>query len=484
MNNSELTKLKPDSHRYNNESPFVPMHWPHRILVIAIIVIYLLFVVIQVYLNPKSTVALQWVNLGLVVNFLLLLIPIIFYQPSYGWFHPLIFNIVLTLIHEIRKTPIYINGLEAHIALPNWNSESLTFLFADNIFLSIVGLVSYYCGFFFSLRFGNLQLTFLPPRHLKLKVLCVVIFSIVACAAYMQIQGGIAAHILSWGQGRRATLAGQFYWQLLIQFGAIACLIWLAKDPQAHLQGLFWICSVSSLVINFLSGGSRSSIIYFIIFGLMVAMIRDRKVAFTQILTFAVIGLFLLGILGDFRNSTWSGEINWDKLNQPSSTEAIFGLATDELGSRSGDGSGAIPILALVPNQVDFLYGSSYLAALTILIPRGLWPGKPGLVDGVVGNTFFDLDIGIPIEPTLEAYWNFGVPGVFIVFFAFGLFHKWLVWTFRNYTTETSMIVPYVITLYLLEPSGPGIIRGMISLTSSVILLRAFGLLSFRAESR
>ncbi|BAZ86763.1 O-antigen polymerase [Dolichospermum compactum] len=484
MNNSTLTKLKTDSHRYNNESPFVPMHWLHRILLIAIIVIYLLFVVIQVYFNPKSTVALQWVNLGLVVNFLLLLIPVIFYQPSYGWFHPLIFNIVLTLIHEIRKTPIYINGLESHIALPNWNSESLTFLLADNVFLSIVGLVSYYCGFFFSLRFGNLQLTFLPPRHLKLKVLCVVIFSIVACAAYMQIQGGIAAHILSWGQGRRATLAGQFYWQFLIQFGAIACLIWLAKDPKAHFQGLFWICSLSSLVINFLSGGSRSSVIYFIIFGLLVSMIRDRKIAFMQILTVVVIGLFLLGILGDFRNSTWSGETNWNTLNQASPIESIFGLATDELGERSGEGSGEIPILALVPNQVDFLYGRSYLAALTILIPRGLWPGKPGLVDGVVGNTFFYLDIGIPIEPTLEAYWNFGVPGVFIVFFAFGLFHKWLVWTFRNYATEPLMIVPYVLTLYLLQPSGPGIMNWIISLTSIIILFRGFGLLSFRSKSR
>ena len=484
MNNSTLTNLKIDSHRYNNESPFVAMHWLHRILVIATVVIYLLFVVVQVYFNPKSTLALQWVNLGLVVNFLLLLIPVIFYQPSYGWFHPLIFNIFLTLISEIRKTPIYINGLESHIALPGWNSESLTFLLADNVALSIVGLVSYYCGFFFSPRFGNLQLTFLQPRHLKLKVLCVVIFSVIACAVYMQIQGGIAAHILSWGEGRRVTLAGQFYWQFLIQFGAIACLIWLAKDPQAHLQGLFWIGSVSSLIINFLSGGSRSSVIYFIICGLLVSMMRDRKIAFTQIITVVLIGLFLLGILGDFRNSTWSGEINWNTLNQPSPTESIFGLATDELGSRSGEGNGAIPILALVPNQVDFLYGSSYLAALTILIPRGLWPGKPGLVDGVVGKTFFDLDAGIPLEPSLEAFWNFGVPGVVIVFLIFGLFHKWLVWTFRNYATQTSMIVPYVLILYLLEPSGPAIINSMISITSSVILLRVFGVLSFPSKSR
>lgn len=484
MNNSTLTKLKTDSHRYNNESPFVPMHWLHRILLIAIIVIYLLFVVIQVYFNPKSTVALQWVNLGLVVNFLLLLIPVIFYQPSYGWFHPLIFNIVLTLIHEIRKTPIYINGLESHIALPNWNSESLTFLLADNVFLSIVGLVSYYCGFFFFLRFGNLQLTFLQPRHLKLKVLCVVIFSIVACAAYMQTQGGIAAHILSWGGGRRSTLAGQFSWQILIQFGATACLIWLAKDPKAHLQGLFWICSASSLFINFLSGGSRSSVIYCIVFGLLISMMRERKIAFMQILTVIVIGLFLLGILGDFRNSTWSGETNWNTLNQASPIESIFGLATEELGERSGEGSGAIPILALVPDHVDFLYGSSYLAAVTILIPRGLWPGKPGLVDGLVGKTFFDLDIGIPLDPAIEAYWNFGIPGVFIAFFVFGSFHKWLVWTFRNYATEPLMIVPYVLTLYLLQPSGPGIMNWIISLTSIIILFRGFGLLSFRSKSR
>lgn len=469
------------------ESPFISMHLLHRSWIIAVVAIYLLFVGVLGRFSPTPTLASGWVFLALTVNLSLLLVPVIFYKPSYGWFHPLVFGIFIALIDHLRQTFVYINGLQWHYALPGWSAERLTLLIADDLALTTVGLVAYYIGFFFTPKLGVPRVTFSQPRRLALKALLVVMFSFVVFGFYMQTRGGLFAHILSWGRGRRVELAGQFYWVFFTKFSMVACLIWLTIDRKAHLRPLFWGCAGASLVINFLAAGSRSSVIYYIVLGLLVWQLRARKITGMKILIALVISLIILSILGNFRSSTFDGEVDWNALTGSSSTkdESVFNSATGELEERSGAGNGTFPILARVPEEVDYLYGSTYLAVLTLPIPRGWWPEKPGLVGGLVGYTFFGgSTAGVPPGPMGEAYWNFGIAGVLIVFFIFGAFHKWLAEAFRKYAGEPAAVVPYVVTLYLLDPSGTGVHGWLFSLIPAITLLHAFGAISFRERSR
>lgn len=465
------------------ESPFISMQMLHRSLIIAVAAIYLIFIGVQGRFSSTPTSVTGWVLLALTVNMSLLLVPVVFYKPSYGWFHPLVFGIFTAIIDHLRKTSTYINGLQWHDALLGWNSESLTVLVAYDLALSTLSLVAYYIGFFFSPTLGVPRVTFSQPRHLSRKVLLAVIFSAVVFAAYMQTRGGIVAHLVSWGRGRSIELAGQFYWDFFIQFGVVACLIWLAIDRKAHLQVIFWGCAGTLLLIAFLTSGSRSIVIYYIILGLLVWQLRERKIAGVKLMIAVFISLVILSVLGEFRNSTSKFErgIDWDIMTQFFQTESIFGSATGELQERSGAGNGTFPILALVPDEVGFLYGSSYLAVLTLPIPRVLWPEKPGLVGGLVGDTFFaGSSFGVPPGPTGEAYWNFGIAGVLVVFFLFGVFHKWLAMAFRKYAGEPVALVPYVLTLYLFKPSGPGLHHWLYSLIPTIIILYAVGAISFR----
>lgn len=463
------------------ESPFISMHLLHRFLIIGVVGIYLVFVCLNNFSSPSLNSASEWVLLALTTNLLLLLVPVIFYRTEYGWFHPLVFGIFTAIIDHLRRTSIYINGLAWHKALPGWNIESLTFLVAYKLALGSVGLIAYYCGFFFSPRLATWRVNFSQPRHLERKMLLIVLFSLIACLIYIQSRGGISAHILSWGGGRRVELAGQFYWQYFIQFGAIACLIWLAIERRAHFKPLFWVCAVTSIVIIFLAGGARGTVIYFIIFGLLVWMLRERKIDVTKLIIAAVISLLLLGVLGNFRQSTFKGEINWNTLLQFSgSEESALGSATDELEERSGAMDGSFPILALVPDEINFLYGSSYLAVVTLPIPRGFWPGKPGLVGGRVGETFFGLSAGVPCGAIGEAYWNFGIFGVLLVFFLFGACHKWLAQMYRKYASESATIVLYILTLYQFDPSGPGVESWLTALVPAIMMLYVSGVLLFR----
>lgn len=467
-------------------TPFVPMTEFQRGTTICLLALYLLWVWMQQLSDPTPTAASGWVFLALLVNFLLLLIPVIFYRPSYGWFHPLMFGLFLTMTEHLRRTLIYAYGLPSHVALPGLGEYNLTLLLARELALCSLGLMAYYLGFWLGPKRGIPYVTFRQPRRLVLKVVLAILTSIAVFLVYMQSRGGIIAHIVSWGRGRRLELAGDSYWGFFIQFGLTACLFWLAMDRRAHFRPLFWGCAGTSLLIAFLSSGSRSSIIYSIAMGLLVWLLRERKIAPTKILLFVLVALFLIGLLGNFRRSTFEGRIDWSTLTSATSNEmTIITAGLEEVAARSGEGDAVFPILARVPKQVDYIQGDSYLAVLTLPIPRSVWEDKPGLLGGLTGETFFRINAGVPPGPIGEAYWNFGIVGVPIVFFVFGIFYQWLTAIFCRYADQPAAIVLYIITLFRLsEPSSQAIVHWLITFVLSIAFLHLIGAISYGKRSR
>jgi hypothetical protein len=438
------------------------------------------------WLNPSGNGAMGGLFAALIVNMGLMLAPVAFYQPGFGWFHPLIFGLFLGYLDHLRRIDVYLNGLQWHAALPGWSAEALTALLSQELWLQSLGLAAWFGGYLLSPALPVPAVQFQRPRHLGAKVSGAVLFSAALFSVYMQGRGGIVSHILSWGAGRSEALAGAFYWQFFTQLGLIGCLSWLAIDPRSTRQPLFWGCTATSLTMAYLTGGSRSSVIYFMIMGVLTWLLRERKIAVVQLVSVALVGLFLMGILGNLRASTYGGtSIDWSVLRggvpaESTTGDSALGSGLSEVAERSSVYAGTFPILALVPDQVDFLGGSSYLALLTLPVPRAIWPEKPGLVAGRVGETFFDMPVGMPPSAVGEAYWNFGVPGVAIAFFVFGIFTRWLVDCFRHYADQPAAIVLYIITLFLLaEPAGLSVIGWLMMLVPAMGFLLAIGAMRF-----
>lgn len=470
-------------------SPFVAMTPWHRLAVGGVIVASLVGLGIYHFLHPTGLEEIEGMFLALGLNGLLLLAPVIVYQPTFGWFHPFIFGLFFTYLDHLRRIDVYLSGLQWHVALPGWSVESLTALLSQELWLQGLGLAAWYGGYVLSPALPAPAVQFHQPRYLAAKVSGAVLFSAALFAVYMQSRGGIVSHILSWGAGRNEALAGAFYWQFFTQLGLIGCLSWLVIDPRSLLRPLFWGCTVTSLMMVYLTGGSRSSVIYFMIMGVLAWLLRERKMAVMQLVAIALTGLFLMGILGNLRASTYGGTIDWNVLRggvpaESTTGESALTSGLSEVSQRTSVYAGVFPILGLVPEQVDFLYGSSYLAVLTLPVPRALWPEKPGLVAGIVGETFFDMPVGMPPGAVGEAYWNFGVPGVAIAFFLFGIFTRWLADSFCHYAEQPAAIVLYVITLFLLaEPSGLSIIAWLMMLVPAVAFLMAIGAMSLGRQS-
>jgi len=462
-------------------SPFVAMTPLHRFTVVAAIALTLAGIGWLQWLYPSGIPGMEWVFLALALNGFLLLLPIIFYQPSFGWFHPLVFALFWGVLPHLRRFDVYFTGLPWHVALPGWGAESLTGLLLKDLLLQAAGTLAIYAGFFLCPSWKIPQIPFQQPRHLGRKTVMTVGFATGIFLVYMQTRGGIVSHLLSWGTGRSEALAGSFYWQFFTQLGLIACLSWLTIDRRSTSNPFFWGCLFSSLMMSFLIGGSRSSVVYSMAMCLLAWLIREQKVALVRIGAIALIGLFVMGILGNLRDSTYDGRINWDTLRGASAettTEerSTLGESLREISERSSVNAGVFPILGLVPNQVDYLYGSSYMALLTLPIPRAIWPEKPGLVAGRVGATFYNSNFGIPPGPVGEAYWNFGVPGVLIVFSLFGAFLKLLAETFIRHADQPAAIVPYVITLFLFAgPDGLAAIAWLMMLVPTLAYLVAIG---------
>ncbi|HEV7890132.1 MAG TPA: O-antigen polymerase [Pyrinomonadaceae bacterium] len=464
------------------QSAFLPVHLLYRVGIIVVYAVILLTIVLNVDVNRKSP-AFILLCIAQVLNFAVILFPVIFYKPSFGWFHPLVFYTCQYLLFQFRSYATYLQGISHHRALPEYSVEDIVLLVSFALTLHAVSTLAYYFGFWFGPNLRIPRINFRQPRRLALKAMAAVLFSVAIFWFYVEREGGLSEHLLSWQMGRHEALAGDYYWILLIKVSAMACLLWFSLNRRAVYQPLFWVCSLVSIVINFLATGSRGTVIVFFIVAMLVWMLREKKFAPTRIILIGLLGVVLISFLGGFRSRIWKGELSLTSETDDKTVVEYFEQGAIESAERAWTASGLLPILARVPDDVDLLYGSSYFALFTLPVPRSIWPDKPGQVGGLVGDVFFNSPSGTPPGPIGEAYWNFHIPGVIIIFFIFGTFQKWLSQTFVKYRREPAAVVVYLTVLFTIDPSTPAVVVCLMLVIPLVVLLRLVGALSFTGKN-
>jgi oligosaccharide repeat unit polymerase len=464
------------------QSAFVPVHLLYRAAIIAVYAVILLTIVLNVEVNRKSP-AFVLLCIAQVFNFAVILFPIVFYKPSFGWFHPLVFYTCQYLLFQFRSFATYVQGISRHRALPEYSVEDIVLLVSFALTLHAVSTLSYYFGFWFGPNLKPPKLNFRQPRHLALKAFAAVAFSLLVFWLYVERQGGLSEHLLSWQEGRHEALAGDYYWILLIKISAMACLLWFTLNRRAVYQPHFWACALVSVAVNFLATGSRGTVVVFFIVGMLVWMLREKKFAPARIIGIGLLGVVLISFLGGFRTRIWKGQISLTPDGDEKTLVEYFEQGAVESAERAWTSSGLLPILARVPDDVDLLYGSSYFALLTLPVPRAVWPDKPGQVGGLVGDVFFHSPAGTPPGPIGEAYWNFHIPGVVIIFFLFGVFQKWLAQSFVKYQRQPAAALIYLTVLFTIDPSTPAVVVCLMLVVPLVVLLRLVGALGFGGKN-
>ena len=449
------------------ESPFIPITMGYRILIIGYVLLYNICMPGFMHILYGSSIPLvQWSFLTSVIYEFFVFLPILYYRHNYGWLHPLIFPTVYGLAkslasrHDQLLAPFLFTETSSrvieHEALQGWSQASLAWAMLKGQLIAMTALATYYLAFFFGPQLRIPHLRFLKPRNVAPKALAVVACSVVIFLVFMQWRGGLTTHLTSWGQGSRfEALEGFGIVIALIQCGMVASLIWFAFDRTASRNPLFLAAVLFSVPVNFFTGGSRSAVVYAGCMFLMIWIMRNRKIPQGKIAILGIATIVLLGLLGQLRRSTFQGEVDWAVLTGFNLQESV-GASQGEIEKRTTN-EGYLPVIARVPDDVDFLYGRSYVGSLLFFVPRALWPDKPRGAGAMNGSINFGSRGGVPTGAVGEAYWNFFIPGVVVIYFLYGLFHQWLARAFAQFAYAPACWVLYTITLFHLTPDSSSI---------------------------
>lgn len=424
--------------------------------------------------------------------------PFIVYRPSYGWVHPLILTSVFSIINiVIRQTGTLMTGLHYHYMLADLTSDQLNLLFAYGNLIRSLALICLYLGFHYGPRIGipRLCLSERPSTLFFPVLIASFVISSVALLIYADAYGGLYNHIINLSRSQSAKLIvdSEVYavghWIELMKLASIAVLIWVCYDRRALLNPLFWVLCPVSLILTFVSSGRRSALLFAIILLGLGWVMRNRTLPYLRVIALGVFCIFMIGLLGVFRTANMQSteRINLDFAHDFNPVE-IFEIAHEELVMRSGSGSSFYVVLASVPGEVPPRWGTTYLYWLTQFVPRLLWKDKPRGVDVQAAVTFMGLSYrsawGIPPGAVGEAYWNFPIIGVIVVFFLYGTLNQWLARILMTYPHSTAVFVIYLYTIYIFNPTQTAFRAWLYSVVPAILLLRVSGFICFRGPVR
>ena len=210
-------------------------------------------------------------------------------------------------------------------------------------------------------------------------------------------------------------------------------------SKRRSLAPLLLVCFLIAQYIDFSINKSRSDFIMSLVALLMGFLyvkkiftfnsctISDKErstspslwsVFYKWLIPIALIGVILRFVRGQMQGV---GEVSLSLDDLWSYIALSFGMGGDESGDFSY-GSVIYKLISNVPSTHEFLYGQSYYRIFFTWIPRLFWGDKPLNTETIVGSWLYPDIVGMVVPPGVigDAYINFGVIGVFLMFF-FGI---------------------------------------------------------------
>ena len=421
------------------------------------------------------------VSLQLVIQSILLL-PFLrrsFGGTPIGWLHPLIFPTLFSLALSLLKQPGSIfepffifssDNSFYHPLIGDWNQEAISMTQLTSSVIALLAILSSYIGFItFKYRI-SLKLK-LPSRR-NYRFFFLAIFCFLVAIFYLYSQGGILSQLQGLAFGRFGTRANSGYAFVVVSFLPLLLVFWYLYNPKIIFNKFFILIYGGACVLQFLVSGSRSGLFEPIALLLIAHCLINQKMNIFRFIFVALIAISLLGTLGDVRRSGLSGEASFDALLNFNLGES-FEKSAEEVKKR--DLGTNISVSAFVPDQVDHLWGSSYVSSLAFWIPRTIWPGKPR---GIGAHTAAIIYRGVPIEgyggagfplsAPYEAFWNFGWLGVISIFYLFGALQKLITNLFLSYPSNS--IIQIILLLTIFQFSSPSTVS-MVTFQQNIVLI-------------
>ena len=258
----------------------------------------------------------------------------------------------------------------------------------------------------------------------RLRVLTVLLIgiSIGVLLVLIQLRGGLALHLADMARGRFRSLAGLGPLVAAVDLGQVALIVWAAARPNDVKQPLFMALMLIVAVAEFTSNGARSAAFaVFMMVGLAWAL-RTRRIPWRLALFLVPVFFFALGALNIIRTSGLTSETASEAI-QSADTSQVLSRVQDEIDVRQSLES-TVPVISEGHRLMNGpLWGSSYAAAVFAFVPRWIWQEKPRGPGSLYAQNFLGEvreGLAVPVNPTAEEYWNFGIIGVILLSALYG----------------------------------------------------------------
>jgi hypothetical protein len=454
----------------DQSSPFlrIPDGW--RVFLVVFLLAYeWLFPTIAALNNPDANALfLPRVSMQL-VYVLLLCLPLIFYRREYGFLHPLILPTLYTTAKSIAALPVaLIAPLQfqlfdfgvltesSAVSLQRLTHDELATTRLEFLAVKVLALICFYAGYFAFSRARGGRVKFHRPHNLGPICFAATMFCVLVGAAFVATHGGLQAYLVAMRGGRHATLAGNGQFLDIAEFAVLPALLWYAYRPRLARNPWWLLAIAAGSLTAIVATGARSALILPLVALLLLWWRKAGRVLLVPTIALAIVATLVIGIFGSIRQDYGSQTINTSVLH-PGNAEETLSIAHTEFEKRKAEESDLAGFAGAGQNEL--LWGRSYIGAAAFFIPRALWPSKPfnggAYNQGVnfAGRSVADYRSGgkthgIPMGPATEAYWNFSLPGVIVIFFLLGMFFRWLsAFVWRNAAAPAALVLAIWITL-------------------------------------
>lgn len=441
-------------------------------------------VLIVVYALLILAASLELSPIVIVCNFFWILVvsyPIVFYRKGWGIEHPLVLLAILNSISLVlRQTYGLISGLPYHVALPSYSRQQLDQVYCYGTLIQCLSLIMIYVGFMLSAGikpFGYFQ-NRVTRRRIIILVLAITIVGCLALMLMVAISGDFTQHLKNIVRGSNARsftkdVGGVGPLAMLVNLIGVAGVLSItSRQPR-----WFIVCvCILALGTLYLTEGRRSAVIYPMVLFLYAWAIVNRKIPLVVTSFVIALAFFVLAAGSAFRSSNFGtgSSITFAELSNLTPTKVVK-KASEELQDRSNAASPIYAIVARVPSEVDLLYGKGYLGYLNLFVPRFFWKEKPRGIDYQSGMTFFGVNWGMPPGSVGQAFWEFHVAGVVIVFFLFGILKRWFYNSLKANQLSYASLALYLTAMFYIEPDQNSFRNTVFVLFPMIICLVLWG---------
>jgi hypothetical protein len=319
-------------------------------------------------------------------------------------------------------------------------------------------------------------------KRLRLLAIVLIVASVGFLLVLISLRGGLALHLADMARGRFRSMAGLGPLVAAVDLGLIALMVWVAARPEDVKSPVFVILMICAAAGQFISNGARgAAFAVFMMVGLTWAL-RTRRIPWRLALILIPLFFLAFGALNIIRTSGLAGGGATQAIEQ-ASTKDILSRAEEEIDLRRSLES-TVPVISYGHEIMGGpLWGSSYGAAIFAFVPHWIWPEKPRGPGSLYAQNFLGEvreGLAVPVNPTAEEYWNFGLIGVLLISAIYGALIRYAHHVYVRQEDNPFVTCAFVLVVTTFHPSTDDLVL----FQQQIVLLFIFFLLAVPFASR